>query len=242
MIPLDTALALKNAVDILKEIVDQATFEITQEGIVVQAVDSAHVGLLWLRLKSPNGCPQPKRIGVHLGMLQRALKCLDPNDPVTLEVSTDTLTLVGHGERRHGHFDLRLLTLEDDAFDIPLETSVEASVVELPSAEVARMVRDLASFGSDSVVLETTEEGLSFQVTADMGTVTTVLKARPSQGKPQKVTVSLKYLCSFTTKAAVNTSPTVRLEVEQGCPLVVCYGPDVRMYLAPKMDEDPTED
>lgn len=70
---------LKRLAEALKELVEKANFEITKEGIRLQAMDSSHVCLVHLELTADGfdfyRCDRPMQMGLDVGNLVKVLKC-----------------------------------------------------------------------------------------------------------------------------------------------------------------------
>ena len=101
----------------------------------------------------------------------------------------------------------------------------------MPSAEFARIVRDLSSIG-DTVVISVTKDGVKFSTSGDMGSANVTLKQNASADKPEEATTidvtepvtlsfALRYLNSFAK--ATPLSPSVTLSMSKELPIVVNY-------------------
>ncbi|KAA0202986.1 hypothetical protein HAZT_HAZT003044 [Hyalella azteca] len=124
-------------------------------------------------------------------------------------------------------------------------------VIKLPSAEFARICRDLSQFG-ESIVISCTKEGVKFSAAGDIGTANIKLAQTATVDKeedavmvdmqePVTLTFACKYLNMFTK--ATPLSPQVCLSMSPDVPLVVEYKIEdighIRYYLAPRIgDED----
>lgn len=70
---------LKKLVDALKDLVQDANFDISSSGISLQAMDSSHVCLVSLNLKEDGfehfRCDRNMSMGIHMANLAKILKC-----------------------------------------------------------------------------------------------------------------------------------------------------------------------
>jgi proliferating cell nuclear antigen len=120
----------------------------------------------------------------------------------------------------------------------------------MPSAEFARIVRDLSSIG-DTVVVSVTKDGVKFSTSGDMGSANVTLKQNASADKPEEATTidvsepvtlsfALRYLNSFAK--ATPLAPSVTLSMSKELPIVVNYTIEdvghIAFYLAPKIEDE----
>jgi proliferating cell nuclear antigen len=126
---------LKKTIDALKELVSEANLECTPAGISMQAMDSSHVCLVALHLRSDGfehyRCDRNRTLGVSIGNLQKVLKCAGNDDVITLraEDEGDTVGLVFESQKgdRISDFDLKLMEIDSEHLGIP-ETEYSATV------------------------------------------------------------------------------------------------------------------
>ncbi|KAG6415450.1 hypothetical protein SASPL_122861 [Salvia splendens] len=148
-------------------------------------------------------------------------------------------------------FEMKLMDIDSEHLGIP-EAEYHA-IVRMPSAEFARICKDLSSIG-DTVVISVTKEGVKFSSRGDIGTANIVCRQNTTVDKPEDATViemnepvfltfALWYLNSFTK--ATPLSSTVTLSLSSELPVVVEYKIAdmgyIRFYLAPKIEEDEEE-
>ena len=132
-------------------------------------------------------------------------------------------------------------------------TSKTELQVKMPSAEFARIVRDLSSIG-DTVVISVTKDGVKFSTSGDMGSANITLKQNSSADKPEEATTidvsepvtlsfALRYLNSFAK--ATPLAPSVTLSMSRELPIVVNYSIEdvghIAFYLAPKIEDEEGE-
>lgn len=144
-----------------------ANFECNEEGINLQAMDNSHVALVSVALQASGfakyRCDRPMPLGVNLGSLTKVLKCAKDDDKCTLKAAdeADVLNMVyeAASSDRIAEYEMKLMEIDADTLQIP-DTEYEARVT-LPSAEFARIVRDLSALG-ESVRIEVSKEGVRF--------------------------------------------------------------------------------
>ncbi|GLT37660.1 hypothetical protein SLA2020_119640 [Shorea laevis] len=123
------------------------------------------------------------------------------------------------------------------------------AIVWMPSAEFARICRDLASIG-DTVIISVTKEGVKFSTRGDIGTANIVLRQNTTVDKPEDSTIiemhepvsltfALRYMNSFAKATPLSNQVTISLFSDM--PVVVEYKiaemGHHRFYLAPKIEE-----
>ncbi|KAF9005074.1 proliferating cell nuclear antigen, N-terminal domain-containing protein [Cyathus striatus] len=158
---------LKKLLDAIKELVTDANFECSEEGINLQAMDNSHVALVSVNLEAGGfkrfRCDRPMPLGVNLASLTKVLKCAKDDDICTLKAAdeADVLNLVYEAKSsdRIAEYDMKLMDIDSDSLGIP-DTEYDARVT-LPSAEFTRIVRDLSQLG-ESVRIEVSKEGVRF--------------------------------------------------------------------------------
>jgi len=247
---------LKKVLDSIKDLLNEATFDCSDSGIQLQAMDNSHVSLVSLNLRSDGfdkyRCDRNVSMGMNLSNMSKILKCANNNDTVTIKAqdNADTVTFMfeSQNQEKVSDYEMKLMNLDQEHLGIP-ETDY-ACIVRMPSAEFARICRDLSQFG-ESVVITCTKEGVRFSASGDAGSANIKLAQTSSIDKEDEavtiemqeavtLTFACQYLNSFTK--ATPLSPQVCLSMSADVPLVVEYQiPDlghIRYYLAPKIEED----
>ncbi|KAL6077428.1 Proliferating cell nuclear antigen [Balamuthia mandrillaris] len=248
---------LKRILDAIKDLVTDANFDCSANGLALQAMDSSHVSLVSMLLQASgfeNGyrCDRGLQLGLNLANMAKILRCASNDDSVTLKTqeNTDSLTFIfeSNTQDKHSEFELKLLEIDSDILGIP-DTEYQATV-RMPSSEFQRICRDLMVLG-DTVTVTVNKEGVEFAVSGDIGggkilcKPTAAADAKDKQTaidltEPVSLTFALRYLNNFTK--ATQLSEMVTLSLSSDVPLVVEYPIKdcgyVRFYLAPKIEED----
>ncbi|TFL00712.1 proliferating cell nuclear antigen, N-terminal domain-containing protein [Pterulicium gracile] len=164
---LQEAGTLKRLLDAIKELVTDANFECSEEGINLQAMDNSHVALVAVKMQpeafEKYRCDRPMPLGVNLTSLTKVLKCAKDDDTCTLKAGDDGdvlgLLYEAKASDRIAEYEMKLMDIDTDTLGIP-DTEYDASVT-MPSAEFTRIVRDLSLLG-ESVRIEVNKEGVRF--------------------------------------------------------------------------------
>jgi len=153
----------------------------------LQAMDNSHVALVSLELKkeafSEFRCDRDMTLGMNLASLQKIIKCANNDDNCKLSASedADTLNLQFQGKKaaRIGEYEMKLMDIDSEQLGIP-DTEYDAKVA-MPSAEFAKIIRDLQALG-ESVKIEATEEGVKFTAEGEIGSGAVTIKPTGSGG------------------------------------------------------------
>lgn len=248
-------------VEAIKDLIDDANFDCNSAGFSLQAMDSSHVSLVSLQLRSDGfehyRCDRNVSMGMKLQNLSKILKCASNDDAITMksEDNGDTITFMfeSPNAERLSEFDLKLMDIDSEHLGIP-DNEYDATV-KMPSSEFARIVKDLATIG-DTVEISVTKDAVKFSTSGDIGSANVM--CRQGGGKsvdgdegsteidinePASLTFALRYLNSFA-KATPLSSHTV-LKLSKELPIVVEYHMDgvghLSFYLAPKIEDEMDE-
>lgn len=248
---------LKKIMEAIKDLVNEANFDCSSAGIQLQAMDSNHVSLVALNLKSEGfehyRADRKISLGINLGSMSKILKCSGNDDIITLkaEDSGDAVTFMFESPKqtRISHFSLKLMDIDSEHLGIP--STDYKCVVKMPSSEFQRIVKEIATMG-DTVKISTSKDGVKFAVSGDMGTGSIVCKQNSSGDDEEEeaitikmeeevaLTFALRYLNFFAK--ATSLSGHVSLKMSPDVPLVVEYDMGdmgtLRFYLAPKIDDE----
>ncbi|KAK9124388.1 hypothetical protein Sjap_013990 [Stephania japonica] len=261
---------LKKVLESIKDLVNDANFDCSATGFSLQAMDSSHVALVALLLRSEGfehyRCDRNISMGMNLGNMSKMLKCAGNDDIITIKADDGSDTglcgfeegfLIGDvvvevlDQDKIADFEMKLMDIDSEHLGIP-EAEYQA-IVRMPSAEFARICKDLSSIG-DTVVISVTKEGVKFSTQGDIGTANIVCRQNTTVDKPEEATViemqqpvsltfALRYMNSFTKATPLSNTVTISLSTE--LPVVVEYKIAemgyIRFYLAPKIEEDDEE-
>ncbi|KAJ7594104.1 proliferating cell nuclear antigen, N-terminal domain-containing protein [Mycena floridula] len=184
---LQEASVLKKLLESIKELVTDANFGCSEEGMKLQAMDNSHVALVAVELNADSfkkyRCDREMSLGVNLASLTKVLKCAKDDDVCTLKATddADVLNLVYEAKNsdRIAEYDIKLMDIDSDTLGIP-DTEYEARVT-MPSAEFARIVRDLSQLG-ESVKIEVSKEGVRFASDGESANGNVLLKPTDGAG------------------------------------------------------------
>lgn len=247
---------LKKVLEALKDLINEACWDISSSGVSLQSMDSSHVSLVQMTLRSEGfdtyRCDRNLAMGVNLTSMSKILKCAGNEDIITLraEDNADTLALVfeAPNQEKVSDYEMKLMDLDVEQLGIPEQEY--SCVVKMPSGEFARICRDLSHIG-DAVVISCAKDGVKFSASGELGNGNIKLSQTSNVDKeeeavtvdmnePVQLTFALRYLNFFTK--ATPLSSTVTLSMSADVPLVVEYKiadmGHLKYYLAPKIEDE----
>lgn len=243
---------LKRILESIKDLVTDANLLCTEDGMELQAMDSAHVCLISLTILADActtyTCTQSMTLGLNISTFAKILKCVEADDSLILSVAGDASTLDISAESASGTqtsaYSMNLMDIDADHLTIP-DTAYACSV-KIPSADFSRKVRDLQMFG-DTCELGVTEKAFVMTVRGDLGTATVTLKD-DKDNKPSTevecsdsttLCVALKYLTAISKAQGLNEQVTIFMTM--GTPVHIVYDMGDRgslgFHVAPKMED-----
>ncbi|EMS47535.1 Proliferating cell nuclear antigen [Triticum urartu] len=239
-----------------KDLVPLPNFDCSGTGFSLQAMDSSHVALVALLLRSEGfehyRCDRNLSMGMNLGNMAKMLRCAGNDDIITIKADdgSDTVTFMfeSPNQDKIADFEMKLMDIDSEHLGIP--DSEYQAIVRMPSSEFSRICKDLSSIG-DTVIISVTKEGVKFSTAGDIGTANIVCRQNNTVDKPEQSTIiemqepvsltfALRYMNSFTKASPLSDQVTISLSSE--LPVVVEYKIGemgyIRFYLAPKIEED----
>ncbi|EZG58885.1 proliferating cell nuclear antigen PCNA [Gregarina niphandrodes] len=242
---------LKKIFDAIKDMVTDVNLDCSEAGIALQAMDTSHVALVMLCLKSGAfdhyQCSRSRSLGLNMIQVSKIFKLCGNEDQVIIRNvdDQDRVSFVFESYDRVADFELRLMQFDQDHLGVP-ETEFSATV-SMPSKLFAKNITDLQTF-SDTIGLEVTPKTIKFSAREDFGAANTLLKARSDGVDIQcdessvQLNFASRYLGYFAKAATL--ADNVRFRISPGQPLEVQYNLNddphvgyIKFYLAPKMDD-----
>lgn len=246
----------KQLVEALRDLVQQSNIECSEEEMAIQAMDSSHVSLVQVVLRSSGfehyRCDRPLALGFNSSNLGKILKCAANEDVLTLKAEDEgeklTLMFESPNQDRISDFELNLMEINEEQLGIP-ETDYKCTV-KMPSGEFQRIIRDMMTLG-DTCEISCSKEGIRFSVKGDLGTGNVLIRANADPEKeaeqvvidmeePVELTFALRYLNLFTK--ATSLGPSVIISMSPDVPIVIEYPISdmghIKYFLAPKIDEE----
>eukprot|EP00850_Spirogloea_muscicola_P000034 SM000001S04436 [mRNA] locus=s1:261514:262861:+ [translate_table: standard] len=144
---------LKKVLDAIKDLVTDANFDCSSSGFSLQAMDSSHVALVALLLRSDGfehfRCDKNLSMGMNINNMAKMLKCAGNEDIITVKADDEgdsvTFMFESPNQDRISDFEMKLMDIDSEHLGIP-ETEYDA-LIRMPSAEFLRICRDLSTIG-----------------------------------------------------------------------------------------------
>lgn len=234
----------KVIVDAVSEIVDTVLMYFGEEGVRIQAMDASHVSLCFLQLNSCGFneyvCDTPRNVGVSLANMSKIFKCTSPDDELEIQVNDmDKMNLHFRGSARASEFEMRLMEIDSDYLQIP-DVDYEC-VVNMPSSEFQKMVKDVAVMG-DTCSIQVEGDEVTFSSDGDIGQAKfqPLDKSSIDVKGTTKCKFANRYLQMFTKASPLCKQVVLKMSLDN--PMCVEYdiaGIGVlKYYLAPKIEDE----
>jgi len=246
----------KKILEALKDLVTNANWDLSSEGMSLQAMDQSHVSLVSVLLQSGGfeeyRCDTNCVMGISLPTMTKVMKCCNNEDSLKIEFKDDpgdtvNFTFESPNQERTSEFTVKLMVIDSE--HLALEDSGYDAQISMPSSEFQRICRDLSAFG-DAVTIAVVKNSVTFKATGDLGDGTITLLEQSSDKEEEKVeidmenpvalTFAFKYLHYFCRGGPL--SPQVKLTLKNENPLIVQYEianfGNIRYFLAPKVSDD----
>lgn len=254
------ASTFKKVIDSIKDLVTEANFLCTSDGLQMQAMDKSHVALICLTLLSEGfieyDCPSDFTLGLNVSLLSKILKCAENNDSLRLEADADgdclNVTFESPNGQRKSTFEMRRTTLDGDQVEIP-DAEYQCSV-KMPCSQFKKVVSDLGLLG-ETCSLEVKKGEVVFSLSSEVGGNAQFALKEDRTSKREmdqtcidvdeddrrvKMAFAVSYLNQFAKTSGI--SEQVGFFMSDGMPLYITYDMgeigSVGYYLAPKIMGD----
>ena len=238
---------LKDMMGAISILIDEATFNLTSDGIKLRAMDPSRVAMVdfeWPKtVFDEYKCSETTKMCINISEMLKLLRRTGKDESVELALDEKTgrlkITIKGKYTRT-----FNMPTLEAMEEEVPTP-KVAFNVKAKTTTEGLREAIEDASLVSDHVKIEADNERILMNATGDLMGATIELKKGSDAlldletKEPSKATFSLSYL-SEIVKAAVTTSDVASLEFSSDMPIKLDFKQpkDGRLtyYLAPRIE------
>ena len=238
---------LRDMTTAISILIDEATFNLTQEGLKLRAMDPSRVAMVdfeWPKtVFDEYACTEPMKMCINISEMLKLLRRAGKDESVELALDEKTgrlqVTIRGKYVRT-----FNMPTLEAMEEEVPTP-KVSFNVSAKATTEGLREAIEDASLVSDHVRIEADNEKLVLHATGDLMGATIELKKGSDAllnleaKEPSKATFSLSYL-SEIVKAAVATSDVATIEFSTDMPIRLDFQQQkegkLTFYLAPRIE------
>lgn len=237
---------IKDSISIISELVNEASFKVTKEGIELVAMDPANVAMVIFKLLSScfteYDVPKDIDLAINLNNLKQILRRAGSNDMVTLELDESNnklkIKFTGNSTRT---FSIPIIELEEKEQKIP-ELNFTAQVVA-PASLVNDAIED-ADIVAESVTFSAEPKKILVEAAGDLS------KARIEVSESEEVKVNSpekvksKYSIEYLKKmmGGSKLADNVNLYFAKDYPLKLEYKAIDRVMLsfilAPRVEND----
>jgi len=238
---------LRDTITAISTLVDEATFNITPEGIKLRAMDPSRVAMIDFEMPKTvfdeYTADTPTKMCINITELLKLLRRTSKDESVELTLDEKT-----------GRLNVGIKGRYDRTFNMP---TLEATEEEVPTPKITFNVRAKATteglneaiqdvqLVSDHVRIEMDNEKMTMRATGDLMGATVELKKGSDAlldleaKEPSKATFSLSYL-SEIVKTAAATSDIATLEFSTDMPIRIDFQQPkegkLTFYLAPRIE------
>jgi proliferating cell nuclear antigen len=238
---------LKDSIAIISELVTEAQFNVTTDGLTLIAMDPANVAMVIFKLLSSSfveyNLVKEVDIALNLNNLKQVLRRVNSSDMLTLEIEDESklkITIVGKTTRR---FSLPIIELDDREQKIPnLQFPFTAS---MPADTFVEAVED-AGVVADSLSIIGEDKKITISAKGDLSSVEVDIKADDDVEivKEGEDVIRSKYSIEYLKKivSGARVSDTVKLQLSKDYPLRIEFVEKDKLQLsfvlAPRVEND----
>ena len=234
--------AFKTLITALKEILSETNITFDSNGIRIINMDKSHTILAYLKLYASNfeffECKKEKIIiGVDMMHLFTIINTIDNGDTLIISIDNNdyvdgivsylTITFENNDKKQCKEHKLKLI--EPDHEELVYPDVYFSSIINLPSSDFQKIIRDLSTFKSDKVEIKSVGNELIFKCSGAFVDVVLTrgesnelgFLLKQDSNKIMHGEYSLKILNYFTK--CTNLCPQIELFLENDLPLIVKY-------------------
>lgn len=237
----------------IKDLLNEAIFHCSSSGINIKSMDSAHICMVCLNMKSEGfdkyRCDKNVSMGINLLNLSKIIKCANNNDVISIKYKDDADVVSFVFDSLSGdvsNYEINLIDIDSEHVEMP--DVKYPCTVKMPALKFQKICRDLSIIG-DTVTITCTKEGIKFSTGGDLVTGNIELSHNADKendsvivdtGRTVCLTFSLQYLNFFSKATPI--SDRVVLSFSEDLLLIVKYKipyfGHLCYYLASKLKEN----
>jgi len=247
----------------LKNISSNVEMHVKQGGIYIQGMDSGHICLFELELKSYwfdefNFNNKPITLGINCELMHKIINCKEEHQNIRLKTTNGEKLFVTLSPREGQNgitkkFELPLIDIECDLLEVP-NVDYDADI-EIVSQELSNLISQLSLFGRDLNV--NCGENIVFKGSGELGTMSAIMEEDQiclyaiAEESEIDLTYNMDYLCKMVSFSKLNA--VTKLHFGKEYPMKLQYDLDfvmdqeddeeeesqnyIRFFLAPKIED-----
>lgn len=238
---------LKESISIISELVNEARFKITPNGIELVAMDPANVAMVVFRLLSSSfvdyKVAKEVKIAINLSNLKQILRRTKPTDMLSLELDSENRLKIQIKGETVKTFSVPIIDFEEKEQKIPeLNFPVD---IQMNSALLNELVED-ADTVAESAIFSVDKNNLNIHAEGDLSKAHIEVKAgddieiKTSASDPIKAKYSVEYLKKMIGGSKLADKVTIQFNNDY--PLKLAYTVVDKMslsfILAPRVEND----
>lgn len=230
---------IRKLISCIKDFTESSNIIINKNSFEIQAMDNAHVAVMYVRLNSDFfdnfKCEQDLSLGLNFETLHKILK-VNKSDLIKFHTENDDSLCIDTIDSFSSHsFEMKLMDIEVDLLQIhELDFTYIATI---DSKKFHHLIKELSEFGENCEFI-CSEDNLTLKVEGDYGITTAVIENIIINCK-QEITLkfAFTYLLSITS---FQVSETLLFKLGEDIPLCVEYPINdgkIIFFLAPKLSD-----
>ncbi len=236
---------LKESVNIISDLVNEARFKINKNAMELVAMDPANVAMIIFKLLSScfteYNIKEETQITINLGNLKQILRRVSSNDILSLELTKDNRLSIHLKGKTTRTFNLPIIELEDKEQKIP-ELKFPL-LVTLPSSLLTSAIED-ADIVAESVTFEAEKGKFTIYASGDLSQAKIEMEEDSNTKIDTSEKVKAKYSIEYLKKmiGASKLSETVEIRFNKDYPLKLDFKSvdklSLSFILAPRVEND----
>ena len=212
---------LRESINVISELVNEAKFRVTSDGIELVAMDPANVAMVIFKLLSScfveYSVKGKTEIGINLGNLKQILKRAKPNDSLTLEYGSDNKLNIIMKSNTVRNFSLPVIDMDDKEQKIP-ELAFPI-IVNMSTDMLSEAIEDIGVV-SESVSLICEPKKLTIKGEGNMSKASVEIDSDKKtqitndEQDPVKAKYSIEYLKKMMGGAKISDKVTLLFDKE----------------------------
>ena len=248
----------------LKNISSDVEMHVKQGGIYIQGMDSGHVCLFELELKSYwfdeyKFNDKPLRLGIHCELMHKIINCKEEHQTISLKTTTGDKLFVTLSPREGQNgitkqFELPLIDIDSELLEVP-DVDYDADI-EIVSHDLSNLISQLSLFGRDLSI--SCSDKIVFKGSGELGTMSAIMEEDQiclyaiAEDTEIDLTYNMDYLSKMVSFSKLNA--VTKLHFGKEFPMKLQYDLDfimdqedddedkesenyIRFFLAPKIED-----
>lgn len=233
--------------NITKNEIKDCVLEFAEDGVRSQTMDSSHVSLMAFFLDKNEYFEKyklidgPFKIGFSITNFLYVMKLADKQSKISMAVApgSDTITISVLSNSNTFQFDLTLMNIDCDEFEIPYVD--DYSIITFPVSLFSGFIKKTED-GID-ITMGISEDNLMYNIKTDMGEMFGKLSGGVISGSQAtcQMKLSMKFIKSYC-QVPSDLCKEINLCFKEDCPLCFVYklgeNSNLTFYISPKFEDE----